>query len=120
MRIKWDSTTLYFSEELAFHTNASWNPPKGNPYCFSLQSRERNAFTVIKSQVRHYNISHEEWKAIKSLADDRNIVIKKADKGSCFVIRDSNDYITDAEKQLSDKDVYKQVSFLKKPCVTKI
>ena len=41
------------------------------------------------------------------MADDRNIVIKKADKGSCVVIWDCNDYITEAEKQLSDKAVYK-------------
>ena len=50
-------------------------------------------------------------KPIRSLADDRNIVIKKADKGSCVVIWDRNDYLAEAENQLSDKDVYQQVSF---------
>ena len=50
-------------------------------------------------------------KPIRSLADDRNIVIKKADKGSCIVIWDRNDYLAEAENQLSDKDVYQQVSF---------
>ena len=35
---------------------------------------------------------------LRSLADNRNIVIKKADKGSCAVVWDCNDYIAEAEK----------------------
>ena len=42
------------------------------------------------------------------------MAIKKGDKGSCVVIWDRNDYITEADKQLSNKDVYKQVSFKEK------
>ena len=61
-----------------------------------------------------FDISQEEWKAIRSLADDRNTVTKKVDKGSCAVIQDHNDYITEAEKQFSNKDIYKQVSFEEK------
>ena len=45
------------------------------------------------------------------MADDHNIVIKKADKGSCFVIWDRNDYITEAESQLKSEIVYKKSSF---------
>ena len=47
------------------------------------------------------------------MADDRNIVIKKADRGSCVVIWDRNDYITEVESQLKNKIVYKKVSFQK-------
>ena len=48
---------------------------------------------------------------MRALADDRSIVIKKADKGSTVVVWDCNDYILDAEKQFSDANVYKDVSF---------
>ena len=48
---------------------------------------------------------------MRALADDRSIVIKKADKGSTVVVWDRNDYILDAEKQFSDANVYKDVSF---------
>ena len=50
------------------------------------------------------------------LADDRNLVIKKskADKGSYVVVWDRNDYLMEAEKQLSDKNVYKDVNFNEK------
>ena len=48
---------------------------------------------------------------MSALVDDRSIVIKKADKGSTVVVWDCNDYILNAEKQLSDANVYKYVSF---------
>ena len=48
---------------------------------------------------------------MRSLADDQNFVIKKADKGSCMVVLDWFDYLMEAEKQLSDKNIYKEVKF---------
>ena len=45
---------------------------------------------------------------MRALANDRSIVIKKADKGSCVVVWNRNDYIAEAEKQLSDVNIYKQ------------
>ena len=39
-------------------------------------------FSEIKfSYLKYSNMSREEWEAVRSLADDRSIVIKKADKG---------------------------------------
>ena len=48
---------------------------------------------------------------MKILAGDRNIVTKKADKGSDIVIWDRSDYITEAERHLKSELVYKRVSF---------
>ena len=48
------------------------------------------------------------------MADDGNIIIKKADKGSRIVIWGRSDYLMEAEKQLSDKKVYQEVSNSKK------
>ena len=39
------------------------------------------------------------------------LLLKKADKGSCVVIWDRLDYLSEAEKQLGDKNIYKNVSF---------
>ena len=55
-------------------------------------------------------MSREEWQAVRSLADDRSIVIKKADKGSRVVVWDRNDYLLEAERQLSDNKVYRDVN----------
>ena len=47
----------------------------------------------------------------RSLADDSNVVIKRADNGSCAVIWDRNDYVKEAEIQRSNQNVYKNVEF---------
>ena len=39
------------------------------------------------------------------------VVIKKADKSSCVVVWDRNDYIAESEKQLSDETIYKDINF---------
>ena len=67
-------------------------------------------FELPKADIKYFNLSREEWNAIRSLADGRNIIIKKADKRSCIVIWGRNDYLMEAEKQLSDKKVYQEVS----------
>ena len=41
---------------------------------------------------------------MRALANDKSIVIKKADKDLCVVVWDRNDYIAEAEKQLKDED----------------
>ena len=67
-------------------------------------------FELPKAHVKYSNLSREEWNPIRSLVDDRNIIIKKADKGSCIVIWGRNYYLMKAEKQLSDKKLYQEVS----------
>ena len=118
MRIKRlfrNEPTLDFSEKSAFHTKSSWNPPKGDPHLEVILSRvEEELFTIIERSLRYTNLSQEERKAIRSLVDNKNIAIKKVDKGSFVAIWDHNDYITEAEKQLSDNVVYKQVNFKEK------
>ena len=104
--------TLDLRGKPAFHTQSSWNSSKGDAQLGVFLSRvEKELYTVIERPVRHSNLSQEEWKAIRSQADDRNVVIKKVDKGSSVVMWYRNDYITEAEKQLSDRVIYKQVSF---------
>ena len=75
---------------------------------------EHELFKDIETPLRYSNLTSEEWRAIRSLADDRNIVIKKADKGSAVVVWDKTDYVIEAEKQLKDTKVYKQVDFKEK------
>ena len=53
---------------------------------------------------------------MKSLVNDRSVVIKTADKGSCVVVWESEDYIAEAERQLGDVTVYKDIDFKEKCC----
>ena len=80
----------------------------------NLSEIEKKIFAIPDSRLGYSNLSREEWQAIRSLADDRSIVIKKADKGSSVVVLDRYDYIAEAEKQLKDQNVYKDVDFTEK------
>ena len=63
---------------------------------------EEGLFEMGNTALGYSNFSKEEWQSLRSLADDRNKVIKKADKGSCLVVWDRNDCIAEAGKQLND------------------
>ena len=58
-----------------------------------------------------YNLSKEESLAMRGLAEDRNIIIKPADKGSCVVVLDREGYIAEADRQLKDNETYNSSSF---------
>ena len=47
--------------------------------------------------MRYFNLSQEEWRTVRSLADERSIVIKKGDKGPSVVVWDRQDHIEEAE-----------------------
>ena len=76
-----------------------------------LSQIEHEIFKEVQSLVRYLNLSKEEWKAARSLANYRNIVIKKADRGSSVEIWDRSACIMEAEKQLNDKAIYKDMNF---------
>ena len=51
-----------------------------------LSQVQNELFKLPEADIKYSNLSREEWNAIRSLADDRNVIIKKADKGSYIVI----------------------------------
>ena len=51
---------------------------------------------------------------------DKNIVIEGADKGYAVVVWDKDDYAKEAEKQVGDSDVYKEVPVDPKPLISAI
>ena len=55
-----------------------------------LSQVEKDFFEIQFSDLKYSNMSKEVWLGVRSLADDRSIV--KADKGSCVVVWDRNDY----------------------------
>ena len=90
MRPKWyfrNDPTSKFSETPSFTPKSSWEPPKSHPSLEAfLNEVEKEIFAMPDSRLDYSNLSQEEWQAMLSLADDRSIVIKKADKGSSVVV----------------------------------
>ena len=99
-----------FSERPAFSSKSSWKPLLGHPnFEVFLSQVENELFETSNEPTRYSNLLQEECRAIITLADDRSIAIKKADKGSCIVVWDRAGYLREAEKQFSDKNVYQKV-----------
>ena len=63
-----------------------------------LSSLEEKLMKIEIPQSKYNNLTREERSALYNLKNDKNVVIKSADKGSVVVIWDRDDYIKEAEK----------------------
>ena len=63
----------------------------------------------LNKHIAH-NLTPQEIEALKNLAQDTNLIIKKADKGSSIVLEDKEKYIKDGQEHLSDKQIYEKVN----------
>ena len=54
------------------------------------------------------NLDGEERTAIKTLKQNKNIIIKPTDKGAAIVIMIKTDYVGEAERQLANQVHYKR------------
>ena len=109
-RYKWyfqNEPTENFSEKSAFNVKSNWNPPNGHPALEIFLSKFKSkVFSVLPGIPRDCNLLKDEWLAMIGLAEGRNIIINPADKGSCVVFWDWEDYLAEAEEQLQDVDIY--------------
>ncbi|XP_053571570.1 uncharacterized protein LOC128661327 [Bombina bombina] len=63
-----------------------------------------------KNTYKDSNLTSQERKAIQTLKDDQSIVIRESDKGGNTVILNRKDYLIEANRQLTNKDVYQPLS----------
>ena len=57
---------------------------------------------------------------MKTLIEDNSIVIKPADKGSCVVVWDRDDYLAEGYSQLSENNVYTKMESFSEETVTSL
>ena len=117
MRCKWyfrNEPPNEFSEIPAFRPKSNWKPPAGHP-CVELflSKMEHELFSFLPGRPQSYNLTREEWEALKNLKEDRSIIIKPADKGSCVVVWDREDYLAEGYMQLNDKSTYVEINNFK-------
>ena len=62
------------------------------------------------SRISEKNISKEEVKALNNLAENKDFVIQKTDKGSYVIILNRSDYISKLSKILENKSKFKWVN----------
>ena len=110
-RCKWffrNEPSYDFSEVPAFKPKSLWTPPAGYP-CVQifLSKLEGKLFSFLPVKPQSYNLSKEEWQAMLNLAENRSI--KPADKGSCVVVWDREDYLAEEYKELNNNSTYAEV-----------
>ena len=77
-----------------------------------LSSLKEKLMKVEVPKDKFINLTHSsnsEWKALYDLKNDENIEIKSADNSVAAIVWDRKGYIIEAEKQLGDEEVYKEV-----------
>lgn len=95
-----------------FVNPSNWTPPwdKLPPEVETLINQDltymKKNFKII--QERH-NMTKEEYDALKQLKQDKEIIIKPADKGSMVVVMDRTQYVREVERQLTDTHYYKKL-----------
>ena len=113
MHLKWHfrEEPGRFSKTPAFRPKSTCVPPKGHLCLEVFLSQVKAELFKMSSPIRYSNLPKDEWDAIRSLVHDRNIVIKRADKDSCVVIWERDNYLLEAKKQLKDKKIYRNVEY---------
>ncbi|CAG2219684.1 unnamed protein product [Mytilus edulis] len=105
---------LNFQDNLArkFRQKSNWIPSKGKD-AFVDAFIEATTLGLLTSKPRKWvkqNLTKTERRAIEDLSKNKNIVIKKADKGSAIVILNAVNYNQMALTQLMDERFYVETS----------
>ena len=86
--------------------------PSREPYLNTYVDRLRQEITdemLHNQRFQRNNLSKRERAALDRLSNNRDIVIKPADKGGATVILNAIDYVEEAKRQLDNETYYKKI-----------
>lgn len=92
-----------------FRKKSTWMPPPAHPHIEEYLSTLPARISEIQAKPSSNNLSAAERRTLRALARDQTLVIKNADKGSCIVVENREDYIRDGVTHLSDGRIYQQI-----------
>ena len=110
LRLKWFFRDV--DEEFSvnpFKKKSKFNPKDDLAFEFYLSYITEEILGIEEEGSNFRNLTKEEREALKILQNDTSIIIKSADKGSGVVVWDREDYLKEAESQLSDESVYQKI-----------
>jgi len=103
-------------------SNSTWySPPNHDTNLETYITAVRNdILTKISTSRKHTtpNLTKSEKDTLKHLKEQKDIIIKPADKGGAIVIMDKSQYIAEANRQLEDTNFYKPLR--SNPTTTKL
>ena len=97
-------------EHRSFKLKSTFNPAGPFQLESMFHSIEQDLHRHQYKEPRKKNLTKEEYKAIKSLKNNRDIIIKPADKGSAVVILDRESYKNEGQRQLNDTKFYEKTT----------
>lgn len=98
------------TEPHPFKEKSNWNPPKASTAIEAYLKRVRTEVSQLHTRKATPNLTPSQFKALKELASDQNLIIKNADKGSGIVLEDTCQYVRDGLEHLSDAAIYEKVA----------
>ena len=102
-------------EDKPFKFTTGWNPPATQDMYFDnyrkFTHQELMQELSKPAKYNRFNLTKQERKAIKSLSQNHDIIIKPADKGGAIVIQDRQKYIEECLRQLNNKEHYKRLHY---------
>ena len=105
------SDSLVDSDTIKFRKKTTWTPPSNRDISLDM------FISVFESEVMNApeqknipSLTSDERQALRNHKRNTEVVIREADKGSAVVVMSRERYIAEANRQLSDTDVYQQVS----------
>ena len=111
-----DDTQTYIEDYVSSQQpKSTWTPPEGrNAYIENFTKTARAHLDSFLSDNRHHdtprNLAASQYKAIRSLRTNTEIVVRPADKGGCVTLLNTQDYISEAETQLNDSRFYRLIT----------
>ncbi len=97
-------------QKLPFTHNSDWTPSLSSlpKQVAQLIKADEDAFKNLNWSLKpRPNLQREELRALNTLKNLKEIVIKPADKGNAIVIMDREQYVWEGERQLNISDHYK-------------
>lgn len=91
-----------------FRPKSVWMPPPAAPDAEAYLQQLEAELGNIRTRPHVDNLTKAHQIALKEL-QALNIVIRSADKGSCIVLEDKQDYVRNGKSHLCDANIYQEV-----------
>lgn len=93
-----------------FKPRSTWQPPTADGTTESYLADLPRKLEEMETRPFQDNLTKAERAALTELRRDDTIIIRNADKGSCLVVEDREQYTADGLAHLSDPEVYEVVT----------
>ncbi|CAJ0927190.1 unnamed protein product [Ranitomeya imitator] len=110
------SRSLISSHNLGLRNKSMYRPPKASHAVEAFIGFIEQSFSKLRQDIEarklhtSTNLSAPDFQALQSLRNDKNIIIKPADKGGAIVVMNRSDYTKEIHRQLHDGTVYRPLS----------